>query len=338
MRFFVYLLMILAGFVFFIYRQENFDQPDPITPLSPISSPVTPLTDTATATPTKKTENPATQPTSVPAPKPQPAIDQNTLDQIQAKLNQTTQALQDLEKPAPLPPARISQEELYNKAATRVVNFFCQQGNQIKAASGIIISPAGHILTNAHVAEGYDGNFECAIRQGSPARNLGYAKIVMFPQAYALAATRQEQADNDVSIWKLTRLANGDPLPKTMDYYSIDPTYYPQINQPLSTFSYPSELLGYETILRSLNMFFAETIVNDFDRDLILSSTGLSSQVGSSGGILVDVYTNQFAGLIFAVSKDEEISKRKLFSLTPFSVNRVVQTETGFSLDIFLSK
>ncbi|MEK7609234.1 MAG: serine protease, partial [Patescibacteria group bacterium] len=274
---------------------------------------------------------------STPLIQPKLEIDPTTLNQIQNEINQAGGILKDIgQQTAILPAVRLTQQELYDKAVSRVVNFFCQQGNQIRAASGIIISPAGHILTNAHVAEGFDDNFECAIRQGSPARNLAYAKIVMFPKTYADALTRQEQADNDVSIWKMTRLANGDPLPEAMDYYSIDPTYYPEVNQPLSTFSYPSELLGYETILKSLNMFFAETIVNDFDRDLILSSTGLSSQVGSSGGILVDVYTNNFAGLIFAVSKDAEINKRKLFSLTPFSINRVTQAETGLALSVFL--
>ena len=332
MRFLVYLLIILAGFSFFVYRQETPAEPSaPIPSLSPLPPVSTPLIETPTTIPDSI---PAEQPTPLIQPKLE--IDPTTLNQIQNEINQAGEILKDIEKQTAPPPIRISQEELYDKAATRVVNFFCQQGNQIRAASGIIISPRGHILTNAHVAEGFDDNFECAIRQGSPARNLAYAKIVMFPKAYTNALTRQEQADNDVSIWKMTRLANGDPLPEAMDYYSIDPTYYPEVNQPLSTFSYPSELLGYETILKSLNMFFAETIVNDFDRDLILSSTGLSSQVGSSGGILVDVYTNNFAGLIFAVSKDAEINKRKLFSLTPFSINRVTQAETGLALSVFL--
>lgn len=332
MRLLIYILIIVSAISFFAYRQET--PAEPATPFPPLS-PFTPISAPPTET-VESVSDPSSAEPPTPLIQPKLEIDPGTLNQIQNEINQAGEILKGIEKQNTPPPARISQEELYNKAATRVVNFFCQVGNQIRAASGIIISPTGHILTNAHVAEGYDGDFECAIRRGSPARNLGYAKIVMFPNAYANALTRQEQADNDVSIWKMTRLANGDSLPETMDYYFIDSTYYPQIDQPLSTFSYPSELLGYETILKSLNMFFAETIVNDFDRDLILSSTGLSSQVGSSGGILIDVYTNQFAGLIFAVSKDAEINKRKLFSLTPFSVNRVTQAETGLSLSVFL--
>jgi len=269
-----------------------------------------------------------------------PPLDQKTLDQIQQGLNQAVQGPTNL-KASAAPKIRLTQLELYNKAQNRIVNFFCQQGNQFRVASGIIISSQGYILTNAHVADGYDTNFECLIRQGSPARNFGYAKIVMFPKAYAEAASRKDQAENDVSIWKLVR-GPGDPnnpipLPETFPYYDIDPNYYPERNQPLATFSYPSELLGYEVILKSLNMLFAETIVSDFDQELILSTTGLSSQIGSSGGILVDVHANQMAGLIFAVSKDEEISKRNLISLTNNSIDRIVRVETGLDLAQFLA-
>lgn len=337
MRFLIYILMIAAAVTFFIYRQET---------SKPLSSP---LTESATPTPLSPVTSHSsllTQPKPAPVknikptPKPQPLLDQKTLDQIQQKLNQ-----------APLSPAsnvvaydaaftpRLSQQQLYDKASVRVVNFFCEYGTRVETASGVIISPTGYILTNAHVAENFiNQDYECLIRQGSPARNLGYAKIVMFPKAYTQAATRQEQADNDVSIWKFSRPPGESPLPSEFSYYSINTKYYPQANQPLATFSYPAELLGYETLLKNLNLLFAETTVAQFDRDLILSGLGLSSQVGSSGGILVDIYTNELAGLIFGVSKDETINQRKLFSLTPYSIGRVVQAETGLDLSAFLSQ
>ena len=334
MRFLIYILIVAAAAGFFIYHQET---SEPIPPLDSL-----PVFSFEPVTTTDSTTTPSIIPPPKPVParliQPKPAVDQNTLSQIQAKLSETTQTVKDLEKPlAPAEPkVRLPETELYNKAIARVVNFFCQQGGQVRVASGVIISPQGHILTNAHVAEGYDKDFECAIRQGSPARNLGYAKIIMMPQAYTHATTRQAQADNDVSIWKFSRPAGETPLPETFPYYEIDTKKYPEVNQILSTFSYPSELLGYETLLKNLNLFVAETIIMDYDRDIILSSTGLSSQVGSSGGILIDIYTNQFAGLIFGVSKDEQINKRKLFSLTPSSLERVIQAETGLSLDNFL--
>ncbi len=343
----MYSLLIIAA-VFFIVRYQSTAPPTTNVPDIGLTEPAA-LTENQAASSTTATLKQTTSKVAKKEPPPvvkstPPPVDSETLKQIQAGLNQAAQGVENLKTTTTptAPKIRLTQLELYNKAQNRIVNFFCQQGNQFRVASGIIISSQGYILTNAHVADGYDTNFECLIRQGSPARNFGYAKIVMFPKAYAQAASRKDQAENDVSIWKLTR-GPGDPnnpipLPETFPYYDIDPNYYPERNQPLATFSYPSELLGYEVILKSLNMLFAETIVSDFDQELILSTTGLSSQIGSSGGILVDVHTNQMAGLIFAVSKDEEISKRNLISLTNNSIDRITQAETGLTLAQFLSQ
>ncbi len=215
---------------------------------------------------------------------------------------------------------------------------WCQLGNRITIASGVLISPAGHILTNAHVAEDFvkKDNYECLIRRGSPARNLGYAKLVFFPQAYTATTSWTGQAESDISIWQITRPTGTTPLPETFPYYEIDLSYAPKLNQPLATFSYASELLGLETQTKSLNLLFSETTVVDFDSNLIISQHGLGSQGGSSGGALVDIYTNKFAGLISrGVGQKEEfsnITQRTLFSITPQAVNRIFQTETGQSL------
>ena len=167
-------------------------------------------------------------------PKSQPVLDKKAIDLIQQKINETP--------PAPLPPIsapltqsalppRLSQQVLYDKAVSRVVNFFCEYNNGVETASGVIISSNGYILTNAHVAEAFvNQNYECKIRQGSPARNIGYAKIVMFPKAYTSSGGNSwEGHANDVSIWKFTRSANSDEaLPKEFPYYSIDPNYLPK--------------------------------------------------------------------------------------------------------------
>lgn len=265
--------------------------------------------------------------------------DEKMLQQIQESIDKANQAIKEIEsslQPKPEIKTRLPQSELYSKAESRVVNFLCYKSDGVGIASGIIISPKGHILTNAHVAEGFDKNYECIIRQGSPARAIGYAKLVMFPSAYANSKTRQEQAENDISIWIMSKGAGEASLPESFPYYDIDEFYFPETNQPLATFSYPAELLGYETLLKSLNMLFAETIVSEFDTNFILSSSGLSSQIGSSGGVLVDVYKNRFAGIIFGISNNETISKRTLFSLTPNSVGRIVKNETGQTLAEFL--
>ncbi len=335
MKYVLLLIAIAVALMVLIVRTS----PQPLIP-APATTKTSPSTS---AQPTTASTSPTSiaKPTTTPkTPVKVKTVDPKVLDQIQAGLNQAQKTLNQITAPAPVLLNPLPQSELYAKAQTRVVNFFCELGNGVVAASGILISPDGYVLTNAHVAENFAdiSGYECLIRQGSPAQNIGYAKIVMFPKEYLNLTSSADKAAIDVSIWKINNSTGPTPLPESWPYYNIDPNYYPQKNETMVTFSYPSELLGYETLLKSLNMLFGETVVSDFDTDLIISNTSLSSQLGSSGGILVDPYTNNFAGLIFGVSKDETINQRKLFSLTPHSVERVVESETGQTLAQFLSQ
>lgn len=351
MRYLLYVAILALTFAFFAVRQEKLASDDIVENISE-DIVVDPNSDIETA-PTIVSENSGgKKQEKMPDQKKDNVsdiadktdkIDEKLLNQIQESINKANQAIKEIErkneeasKQKTEAKVRLTQSELYSKAESRVVNFFCGKSGGIRVASGIIISDKGHILTNAHVTESFDADYECMIRQGSPARAVGYAKPVMIPSAYLNGKTRQEQAGNDVSIWLMSKGAGEAALPESFPYYEIDPFYFPEINQPLATFSYPSELLGYETLLKSLNMMFAETIVSEFDANFILSTSGLSSQIGSSGGVLVDVYKNRFAGIIFGVSNDENISKRSLFSLTPNSIERIVKNETGKTLSAFL--
>lgn len=271
---------------------------------------------------------------------PRPPANKETLEQIQDQINQAARTLKDIENAPTLPP-RLSQPALYDRARPRVVNLLCEVPNtsRVVVASGALISASGHVLTNAHVAEDFTNikDYECLIRQGSPARSVGYAKLVLFPQAFGQAQDRRTQSENDISVWQLVRSPGETPLLETFSFFEIKADYVPKTGQPLATFSYASELLGFETLLKSLNLLFSETTVSEFDQNFILSKASLSSQMGSSGGVLVDVYSGDLAGLIFAVDTQTDISKRTLFSLTPAAIERIVKQETGKTLTEFLA-
>ena len=85
-------------------------------------------------------------------------------------------------------------------------------------------------------------------------------------------------------------------------------------------------------------MLFGETIVNDFNADFIASGMSLSSQSGSSGGILVDIYTNNFARFNFWSYHRHLYKPTQTFFLSPYAVNQVVKNETGFNLVDFLNQ
>jgi hypothetical protein len=98
--------------------------------------------------------------------------------------------------------------------------------------------------------------------------------------------------------------------------------------------------LGSHNIVSALYLSFSETTVKSHDAYFIESSQGLGSQKGSSGGILLDPYTGEFAGLIFAINdeKSSSISERTLFSLTPFAINEAVRSATGKDIHAYLDE
>ncbi len=334
-RIFDWLIAAIAVSGIFILLELN--QPQPQTTTNTPAEPKSPENNLHFGLPTTASSTTSQTDKKITAPR-QP-VNKKTLEQIQQAINQATQTLKDIENTNT--PPRLSQQALYETAIARVVNFFCEvpRTNQIIVSSGALISETGHVITNAHVANDFASadNYECLVRQGSPARALGYAKLVLFPQKYTSTAERQTQAENDISIWLITRPSGETPLPESFPYFEVKTKYTPKLNQPLATFSYASELLGFEILLKSLNLLFSETTVTEFDQNFILSKASLGSQMGSSGGVLVDVYSGDFAGLIFAVDTQTDISKRTLFSLTPFSIERIVEQESGKTLKEFLA-
>ncbi|OGZ45415.1 MAG: hypothetical protein A3C84_00295 [Candidatus Ryanbacteria bacterium RIFCSPHIGHO2_02_FULL_48_12] len=263
------------------------------------------------------------------------------LQKLQQDLQNAQAAFDAIKIPAPVPTPhkdRIPQAELYAHAASRVVNFFCDVGNgEISVATGILVSDKGYIITNAHVAEETKSQ-RCLVRQGSPAHAYAFVERVFMPKNFSITKHSDENLRQDVSIWRVVSSANQTPLPVSFPAFTIDPTKEAVIGTALATFSYPAELLGFQAITTYLYLSFSETIVEAKDAYFIQSLQSLGSQKGSSGGALIDPYTGDFIGLIFAVSesKNMDISSRKLFSLSARAIDEVVYNETGKHLYAYL--
>lgn len=246
------------------------------------------------------------------------------------------------EPPAPAPtpppaPSRLSSRTLYEIAAERIVNLFCElPNNEVAIATGVIIHSNGYILTNAHVAD-TEQSRTCLIRRGSPARNFAIAERVFLPPGFTSESHTRENLARDVAIWKITDVIEKNDA-SIFPSLSIRPAQLPADGAALATFSYPAELLGSQAVVSALYLSFSETHVVSHDAYFIESAEGLGSQKGSSGGILIDPFTGEFAGLIFAISdaKTEYVSERTLFSLTPFAINETIRAATGKDLDAYL--
>ncbi len=233
---------------------------------------------------------------------------------------------------------RLPSQTLYILASERVVNLFCElPKNEVAIATGVIIHPRGYILTNAHVAD-TEQSRTCLIRRGSPARNFAVAERVFLPPNFSSKSHTRENLANDVAIWKITSVIEKETA-DTFPFFSIRPHKLPVDGAALATFSYPAELLGSHAVVSALYLSFSETKITAHDAYFIESAQGLGSQKGSSGGILLDPFTGELAGLIFAVNdvKTEYVSERTMFSLTPFAIQEAVRAATGKDLDAYLN-
>lgn len=265
----------------------------------------------------------------------------NELKTIQAAIEALKMSLKTFSESQPAPieqKQRLPQTELHRIAARSVVNLLCQEKNGATAiATGIVIHSNGAILTNAHIADNANKDQECTVRAGSPAAPFAVAKLVFAPSAFSATTSIAEQIKWDMAIWKIEKLSpSAGPLPETFDALTLDASHQFSPQEMLSTFSYPAELLSKEVILSSLYLVFSETSVEAVDEIFIQSLAGLGSQQGSSGGALLDPTTGKFVGLIFAVDRETEINKRRLFALRASRIDDIMKQETGMTLNEYL--
>jgi len=234
-------------------------------------------------------------------------------------------------QPAELAPTPLPETLIYDQGLKSSVNLLCKGGpSEYVVATGAIIDSRGYLISNAHVAEGVDAKEPCTIRRGSPAQPFREATLIYTPISYKNATSEEEKARSDFSIWKIN-----EPGEYPVWELEYEKSFFK--NELLLTLAYPAELLGNELVFKSLNLIFSKTYVEATDTVIIRSTANISSQRGSSGGVLIDPYTMRIRGLIFAVSENTNIAEREIFSLTPKGINEIMQKETGKTLKEYLA-
>lgn len=236
------------------------------------------------------------------------------------------------ETSAPPQPILLPEAVIYNQGLTSTVNILCEKNQrEYIVATGAIVHSSGYILSNAHVAEGVPEHTECTIRRGSPAVAFATAHLIYIPEVYTATTSEETRARSDFSLWKINE-------PGDYPFWNIEYDQKFTNHETLLTLSYPAELLGNDIILKALNLVFSKTSVEATDSIIVRSSSNISAQHGSSGGILVDPYTSRVRSMIFAVGENTTISQRELYSLTPKSINIVLQKEIGKTLIEYLAE
>jgi len=265
--------------------------------------------------------------------------------------------------PAPSTKAPEEDEEAYvgdARAFTEgaLVNILCYStGSPLKksiSGSGVIIDSRGIIITVAHVGhyfllEDYpeEGNSDCIIRTGSPARDAYDAKLIYVSpdwvkdNASALAQTAPRgNGKNDFAFLAITESLTSRKLPKSFTAVPFASSE-PEEGDRVGIGSYGAEFLTSKEIVSSLFPIIDDGEIADVytfgtrETDVISIAGSKAAQSGSSGGGVVNT-DGRFVGLISTSSLVGSTAKRTFYAITPEHIRTSFRADTAKNLDSYL--
>lgn len=247
-----------------------------------------------------------------------------------------------------------------------VVNILCiSQDSDVLpsiSASGVLISPRGVILTNAHAAQHFlfeeEGLTECVIRNGNPAEPRYEAELLYLPEAWVIAnpdtltsPVALGTGEHDYAFLLVTSAVKGSKLPSSFTYVTPDPnasvgepqTLELQLGTQIVVAGYPSEIFPSNTILSSLLPLSANarimelfTFSDENTLDLISLGGSLVAQKGSSGGAVVGA-DSALKALVVTATDDKVLDDRELRAITLGHIERSLITFTGSGVNVLIS-
>ncbi len=281
--------------------------------------------------------------------------------QIAATINTTKQIGQEAQDSiggnAPLTFTAIN--NLYSDA---VVNILCKGTKKLKGgtATGVIISPEGLMLANAHIAQYIlleqltNAPISCTVRTGSPAKTTYTAKVLYIPQTWAtknaeqiISKIQRGTGQDDYALIQLIPLQNQQI--QDLQYIQVNPSFSSVIegNKALIR-AYPAEFISaYNTLhnlraistvttLGTIATFNTATKTNMATPDLVSLGGTIVAQGGSSGGAVIDKHGKLIA-IIVTSTKKAETKDRNLKAITLSHINNSLKQNTGKSLDELLA-
>ncbi len=220
------------------------------------------------------------------------------------------------------------------------------------SASGVIVSPSGIVITNAHVAQYFllrdypvPNNIQCVLRLGSPAQPKYVAELVLVsPQwiydnaSMIVSPDPTGTGENDYAFLRITGRTNPDAaLPASFPYLEPDTREDAiAIGDQALTAGYPAGFLGGIAIQRELYISSSVTPVREvftFETLADLFSIGGSvvAQKGASGGAVVSS-AGKLVGVIVTSTDSDTTGGRDLRAITFSHIDRSLARHSATSV------
>lgn len=261
--------------------------------------------------------------------------------------------------PSPYSTAPESFDEIAVGTRAALVNILCMpQSGSLKpiSGSGVLISPAGVILTNAHVAqyvllsEDRRIDLSCVIKTGTPAKSEWRAAVLYIPPVWVNTHHTELNQDrvsgtgeHDYALLKITGDMQGNPVNEPLPYLPIETRENVAFEgDPVLVAGYPAELVGgiltQQGLYAALSPSTIKKLMTFGSGSVDVLSVGgvLVAQGGASGGPVVNAWRH-VVSIIVTTSEGATTAERDLHSLNLNYIARDFADQTGQTLESLLN-
>ncbi|KKW30948.1 MAG: Peptidase S1 and S6 chymotrypsin/Hap [Parcubacteria group bacterium GW2011_GWC2_52_8c] len=250
---------------------------------------------------------------------------------------------------------QLTPDEIYQKLYLAVVQVVCEQGaGSVSTGSGVIVSPKGIVLTNAHVV---DGAKSCVVKTGNPASFAGKLKIVFVGDTSDKIAT-SPVPKQDFAFGRIYELTATSPIISPFKYLELNAAYSQKIGDGLYSAAYPTELIGGSSLLAGgQNLVYTTTKIVERYRvddasnmhDIIELEGSIATQQGSSGSPIISPLGGGVVGIVFGQTNAEiensfglpskvATGERTELAFLISYIDRTIRKQKGKSLGEFIEE